>query len=309
MAYQTRYGNYVKFLRGTPTAWDNIDVKDADTLYFIAEEDSSVGKLYLGEKLIADGETAEINTLSELTDVVISEGVPNGAVLAYDAVQKVWKETLLESILSEIIGLMKGATEDLDGASGLVPQPMAGQQNLFLRGDGSWQDPTTELKEVVSSLDEVVKANQTKHEQDMRTLMSGAEIITPVIDIVNAQIAKVVGNAPDAFDTLEELAAWVAKHEGAIDIAKTLERLTEVETTLNDPDDGLVVRMVGVETILNGDGVTTEGLVAQTANLITRMLQAENDIIDMGTTIGIHTNNIAEIYNMLKWQDLYDDGV
>ena len=309
MAYTTKLGNYVKFLRGTPTAWENIDTKDPDTLYFIAAEGASVGKLYLGNRLIADGETAEINSLGELTDVVLSAGIPNGAVLAYDQTRGVWKETLLESILGEILGLMQGATENTDGVSGLVPQPMAGQQGLFLRGDGSWQDPTTELKEVVSSLDKVVQDNQKKHEQDIRTLMSGAETITPVIDIVNAQIAAVVGNAPDAFDTLEELAAWVAKHDGAIDIARTLERLTAVESTLNDAETGLIVRVEETEEILHGDGATTMGLVAQTANLVTRMLQAENDIIDMGTTIGIHTSNIEEIYNLLKWQDLYDDGV
>lgn len=307
MAYQTRYGNYVKFLRGTPTAWDNIDSKDADTLYFIAEEGATVGKLYLGDKLIADGETAEINTLSELTDVVIGAGVPNGAVLAYDAKNQVWKETLLESILSDIIGLMTGASSTENGASGLVPQPMAGQQNLFLRGDATWADPTTELREVVSSLDEVVKQNQTKHEQDIGTLLGGRQL-QAIDDIVNEHVAKVINGAPEAFDTLQELAAWIADHEEAINITETLNRLTRVESSLYDEETGLVIQMSGVQKELYGDGVTS-GLVAQTANLISRMYTAEQNIIDLQDVTRIHGDDISAIYNLLKWQDLYDDGV
>lgn len=34
---------------------------------------------------------------------------------------------------------MTGASADADGKEGLVPQPKKGEQNLFLRGDGTWQ--------------------------------------------------------------------------------------------------------------------------------------------------------------------------
>jgi hypothetical protein len=36
---------------------------------------------------------------------------------------------------------MTGATSGANGAHGLVIQPNAGQQNLFLRGDATWADP------------------------------------------------------------------------------------------------------------------------------------------------------------------------
>lgn len=35
---------------------------------------------------------------------------------------------------------MTGATADKDGTSGTVPAPTAGQENLFLRGDGTWAE-------------------------------------------------------------------------------------------------------------------------------------------------------------------------
>jgi hypothetical protein len=63
--------NYVKFLRGTPTAYNNLATKDSDTLYFIAEKDATVGKLYLGSVCIAGSLNEEglVDYLSELKDV------------------------------------------------------------------------------------------------------------------------------------------------------------------------------------------------------------------------------------------------
>lgn len=308
MAYDVRLGNYVKFLRGTPTAWDSIESKNEDTLYFIAEQNATSGKLYLGNKLIADGETAKIDTLRELTDVVLSAGVPNGAVLAYDATEGVWKETVLESLLSEIIGLMVGASAEEDGAAGLVPQPLAGQQGLFLRGDGQWADPTETLQGVVSSLDQLVKDNQKAHEADMNTLMGGRSELISVDDIVNEHIEELVGAAPETFDTLEELAKWIADHDEAINIAETLTKLSKVETSLYDPDTGLVKRVGNIELALNGDDTTT-GLIAQTANLVAKMYVVENDIIDLQDLTSEHTANIEDIYNILKWQIMYETNV
>ena len=305
MAYDVRLGNYVKFLRGTPTAWENITDKNSDTLYFIAEEGAATGKLYLGTKLIADGDTANINTLAELTDVVISAGVPDGAVLAYDVISKTWKDTPLESILSDIVTLMQGATADQDGAAGLVPQPVAGQQDLYLRGDGTWADPTMALSAVVSALDETVKKNQEAHVQDIMKLLGGYPEGTSIEAIVNGHISEVVGMAPETFDTLEELAKWIAEHEEAIDISDTLNRLAAVESTLYNEESGLVVQVADINTILYGDG-TTSGLVAQTATLINNVSVLRNDVDDLQEGFITVQGDITKIYELLKWQDLYE---
>ena len=37
-----------------------------------------------------------------------------------------------------MISVMEGATASADGASGLVPQPLAGDHDKFLKGDGTW---------------------------------------------------------------------------------------------------------------------------------------------------------------------------
>ena len=40
----------------------------------------------------------------------------------------------------EDVSVMKGATAEADGATGTVPVPKAGDQNKFLRGDGTWAE-------------------------------------------------------------------------------------------------------------------------------------------------------------------------
>lgn len=44
------------------------------------------------------------------------------------------------------ISIMKGATADADGTSGLVPSPTQGADSKFLRGDGAWATPPTPNK-------------------------------------------------------------------------------------------------------------------------------------------------------------------
>lgn len=129
--------NYVKFLRGTPTAYHKLTHKDADTLYFVSEADETVGQLWLGEKLITSHTNPEnvIDHLSELFDVDIA-GAAQGLVLGFDAVKEKWVPMEVNAAIE--VSVMKGATETEDGVEGLVPAPKAGEQDYFLRGDGTW---------------------------------------------------------------------------------------------------------------------------------------------------------------------------
>lgn len=131
--------NYVKFLRGTPSAYASLIQKDPDTLYFITATDATVGKLYLGNILVAGNVTADgtniIDSLGELIDVNL-QGLQSGQVLSYNGTKWV-PMTLPEAVETPV---MTGATVDLAGTAGLVPAPNAGDQNKFLRGDGTWAE-------------------------------------------------------------------------------------------------------------------------------------------------------------------------
>lgn len=130
---------YVKFLRGTPAAYENLRHKDPDTLYFIYEEDESAGILYLGTKIIAgaDIEGSYINVLSDLKDVLIKE-LSMDSLLVYDSNSATWINKTLEEML------FVGATEHSAGKIGLVPSPELGKTDLFLKSDGTWASPIVE---------------------------------------------------------------------------------------------------------------------------------------------------------------------
>lgn len=80
---------YVKFVRGSKVAFENLGTKrDNDTLYFIYEENDSSGELYLGNRLICGG-ISSAGKLSDLSDIVLNE-VKANQVLIYDEGQKKW---------------------------------------------------------------------------------------------------------------------------------------------------------------------------------------------------------------------------
>lgn len=131
--------NYVKFRRGTPEAYKNLVLKDDDTLYFIVDQSNDNVQLYLGSKLISDGQTSNgengdlILSLGDLQDTDIKE-LADKQILIYDSVSGTWINTNYRNLIEEFVG----ATENSTGVSGLVPAPGEGNTNLFLRSDGKW---------------------------------------------------------------------------------------------------------------------------------------------------------------------------
>ena len=128
---------YVKFLRGTPSAFENLAQKKSDTLYFVLDEGDATGKLYLGETLISGGVNEEglVTYLNDLQDVDTT-GVANNMLLGYHQATASWIPMNPATVIT--VSNMTGASSVLDGKSGLVPTPKAGENKNFLRGDGVW---------------------------------------------------------------------------------------------------------------------------------------------------------------------------
>lgn len=100
--------NYVKFMRGTSMAFDNLQVKESDTLYFISETDALTGKLYIGNKLVNSNMTpGDLKVyLSSLEDVDTT-GAKQNNLLGYDTEKQKWvpMEIDIASIQSNIENL------------------------------------------------------------------------------------------------------------------------------------------------------------------------------------------------------------
>lgn len=97
------FENYVKFVRGTPLAYEKATKYD-DTLYFIHDADANEGSLYLGTKLIAG---SGANFLYELNDVYIDQdtAIEAGSLLSYDVDSQKWVVTDIETLLAEVPAL------------------------------------------------------------------------------------------------------------------------------------------------------------------------------------------------------------
>jgi hypothetical protein len=99
--------NYVKFQRGSQAAYDALLKAgriDDNTLYFIypsSEDTGSVGKLYLGERLISGGDVVLTSaSLSDLADVIVDETKAN-SFLVQNAEGK-WDNVSLEDVAALI---------------------------------------------------------------------------------------------------------------------------------------------------------------------------------------------------------------
>lgn len=85
--------NYVRFQRGTLAAYQALLEKDLisdNTLYFIyADNDASIGSLYMGKKLISNGEVNQtVEVLNDLSDVNVANAEINSFLVKDDATGK-----------------------------------------------------------------------------------------------------------------------------------------------------------------------------------------------------------------------------
>ena len=92
----------VKFIRGSKTIWDQLNTTpekiDNNTLYFIYEDENySVGKLYLGQRLITDDKIINIKDIGDIQ--IDDESLIDKQILIYSEESQEWKNSSLEEII------------------------------------------------------------------------------------------------------------------------------------------------------------------------------------------------------------------
>lgn len=149
--------SYVKFLRGTPSAYNGLTNKDPNTLYFVSETNSSSGILYLGTKVITSGGGGPggATSLSDLSDVFFQGELKGKSFLVYENGH--WTNKTAIDVVTDIIPKMTGATASSPGSPGIVPGPAAGDHNKYLRGDGTWVTVTGSIgQDTIDKIDKLV---------------------------------------------------------------------------------------------------------------------------------------------------------
>lgn len=181
--------NYVRFLRGTQSAYDSLVTKEKDTVYFITESGKATGKIYLGEVLMS-GEASEedvVKYLSDLADVDTTGAIDN-SILVFDANRDKWVVADLEDVFE--IPVLTAATNVVDGNGGIVPAPKAGYNKRFLRGDATWSALTiSDVDQLQAQLDELV--SKSAFNEGLSTKVETSELNAVLVQLNSAIGGKV----------------------------------------------------------------------------------------------------------------------
>lgn len=179
-------------MRGTPAQYAALVEKDIDTLYFIAEPTASEGCLYLGNKLIAGngegsgGDLSELLSLNDLSDVIVNSlDLSDASFLIYNQSEGAWVNCSREALV------FVGSSSLSDGKAGLVPAPAKGEENKFLRGDGTWAVPEGAGAAISNAVVYQVTAEENESKEDaIVRIVNGAELHNGDIAIVKVLIAN-----------------------------------------------------------------------------------------------------------------------
>lgn len=282
--------NYVKFVRTNNTLWQALgDNKNGDTLYFVVEPGAKNGSLYLGQALIATS-IDEGLSFEELKDVAFSVDLQNDDVVVHEDGK--WVNKPISSFMP--VGMI-GASETEDGAGGLVPAPAAGNHLMYLRGDGEWANPTEQLAGTVGQLQTTVG----DLESNLGTVI-GSDVGLSMREVANAAVTDLINGAPEAFDTLKEIADWITgDHEGSVDAADLIADVTTLKEQVQKAETGLLTRVGTLETNVSALTTDLENLYGDFDAL---SLQVGTNV----TNIETNKNDILAIRQLLMWNELQE---
>ena len=282
--------NYVKFQRGSEQAYNNLAVKNQDTLYFVYNgSDSTTAKLYLGNRLLSCvGEGTGVTSLSALEDVLITGTPPAGSFLVYTdgkwvnkSVSAVASMIAAEQSLGIKINTNQFKFEPVSGNLELVGFSDAASGAIAFKGtDGtlSWGTP-----KIISDISDNLNNLNTNLES----------IINEKIAAMNHLVYKKVNNLDDAIDNntiylvpnenaiaqnsyseylvvdgVPELLGNVNTGEINLDGYATVESLTKLETKFNS--------VVGDITQLNDYNADSPQTIVDELNAINERLKWED---------------------------------
>ena len=99
-------------------------------------------------------------------------------------------------------------------------------------------------------------------------------------DKVAEEIAKIVANAPEDFDTLKEIADWISTHSDSA---------AAMNSAIQENRDAVS----SLKTLLGVDSSTNLWTSSELTGIKTDVAQAKEDITTLTTTVSSNTDNIA----------------
>ena len=301
--------SYVAFVKATETLWNKMEASQRlnNVLYFVVDgPDDSIGKLYLGNTLIADGNGVTDVSVESLLDVNISN-INGGDVLMYNMSSGKWENVNLASEIGDLITVFSPASAEHNGTVGLVPAPQAGQQDLYLKGDGSWANPTEavvlEIAGLKNSVNTLIGSDKGASVRVIATDIA--------LDAASKAVANLVANAPDSFDTLREIADWIQAHPSTATFTALSNKVTSLDDLVNGNTEkgitGLVSQVSTLNSTVSTLNIDVTSLKGQALTFTTDIANLKSGLATVNTTLSKHSEKIASIESCLVWQELVEE--
>ena len=300
--------SYVAFVKATEALWSKMELSQRldNVLYFVVDgPDDSIGKLYLGNTLIADGNGITDVRVDNLLDVDIN-AINGGDVLMYNMSTSKWENVSLASQIGNLIKVFTPASKEKNGTVGLVPAPKAGEQDLYLKGDGSWANPTEavalEVAGLKTSVDTLIGADKNVSVRVIATDIASKAASTAV--------ANLVANAPESFNTLKEIADWIEDHPSTETFVALSNKVTSLDDLVNGNAEKNITGLVSQVSTLNSTVSTLNedvtALKGKALTFTTDIADLKSGLATVNTTLSNHSEKIASIESRLVWQELYE---
>ena len=322
--------NYVKFVRGLSSIFDKLTTKDANTLYFIYEnETSESGRLYLGDKEIvchSGGSAGIVNYLKDLLDVSLPEDkgeLIDGQVLTYDATSDTWVARDVAAVAEVLFDINqferneKGEWSLLDFANA----PSGSRLTKSADGKLIWDLPSgatnEELAEQIEALNTKFNDYDTAEQVDVKIVEAVAAAshlsykTVETIDEINLSEDKYIYLVKNG-DTYDEYMVINGKLEaiGSLNVDltdyATKAEMQAVDTKVNNLAimlNGIPEKVTQIETSLGTISTKVENLEANfsTVGDLAQQLNTINQKIEAyDSTISEQNTKIEEIQNALN---------
>ena len=173
------------------------------------------------------------------------------------------------------------------------------------------------LKDLIDGMDTAYKAADTAldgrlttAEGAIATLNGNASTEGSVLNTVNTRIADVVAEAPEAFDTLKEIADWIGTHSDSAlemqqDITDNADAIEELSGIVTHAETGLAATRTQMTTAVNGlderlDAIDGGTALTDTKTLATRVSEAESAI----STLQNEPKSATEVISVSDFEEL-----
>lgn len=130
------------------------------------------------------------------------------------------------------------------------------------------------------------ESNITNLQNAVNTLNGGADVEGSVLNTVNEQIAAVVDGAPEAFDTLKEIAEWIGSDDTNTGAAETLVNYGNRLDALESADEGFGTRLTTAESDIDKLEAADTAIRGEFAAADTALEQKLMGDATTGTTLG-----------------------